>query len=197
MQDDERPCVVARRIGKAARRPEGGDALDLAVAQRPAERLQSRIDGIAYAGGDDDITGPAHRANIEARRGLRHAVAELGAELGGARRRGSAFRVHAAAAWGDSRYGDAQPAGIGADLLQEWSLRGGRAMGSARCRPGDRVEQRGAAAHAPGDCVPDRHAAPALADEGSGWRARPRRLQAEDAAIRGGYPDRAAAIGRV
>ena len=90
--------------------------------------------------------------------------------------------------------GDAQPAGIAADLLRERPLRRRRDIGARCLRAVDRIQHGRAVAYADAHDMAAGKAAPAFAAIGTERIARPGRLQSEHAGSRSGNADRAAAI---
>ncbi len=108
--------------------------------------------------------------------------------------RGRDFGVDGVAIGRSVGKGDAQPARVTSDLFHERSLRRRRDIGARGLRSVDRVQHRGAVAHADAQHVATGKAAPAFAAVGSERIARPARFQSEHAGRGSRDADRTAAV---
>ena len=104
------------------------------------------------------------------------------------------LRLDRGAVRGPGGEGDAQPARIGTDLVEEWASRRRRAVGIAGPGAARRVQDRGAVAHAQGDRVLGGKPAAPLAEIGRHGVAAAGRLEADESAAGGRGPDRAEAV---
>ena len=108
-----------------------------------------------------------------------------------------AFGVEFRAAVVLQHHGDLELLRRTLQLLDEGPLGRRCGVGVAGLGAGSAIEHEGAVAHAAADDVADGEPAPALAGVGRHGDARPRRLEAEEAALGRGDADRAAAVGRM
>ena len=92
---------------------------------------------------------------------------------------------------------DTQPPGVAPDLLGKRTVRRRRVIWVAGHRPADRIEDAGGVAHRDRQRAFGRQAVPRFTDHGAERDAPAARLQADDAALRGGDADRAAAVAGV
>ena len=123
-------------------------------------------------------------------------MAEAFAEGGGVADGPDALRIQFGAGEGGGGEGDAQLAGIAADLLGEGSFRRRQEVGIAHLGLADDIQQGGAVAHRAGERMLHRGAGPPFSCRGEGDPA-PGGLQAEQATGRGRHANGAAAVAGV
>jgi hypothetical protein len=174
------------------------------VARRGTARSGSAADralGLGDLGrdlpGDDGQEVDGELGRVVARRDLHHLVAERFAELGGVARGADAIAIHRR---GHRRFRgerDAEHADLALDLIEVGALGQRRHVGRPGLRAQRRVEQSGAVAHRAADDVLLGKTVPSLAGVGADGCASTRRLEAEQAAARGGDTNRPAAVAGV
>ena len=167
--------------------------LEIAVGHGAAEALLRKPHAERGVGGHD---GRHHHGGIggKLRRALLDMVAEPGKLGRDLPRHGGDFGIDGVAIGRLVGKGDAQAAGIAADLLQVWPLRRRGDVGARRLRSVDRIQHRRAVAHADAHDMAAGKSAPAFAAIGTERRARAARLQSEYAGGGSRNPYRSAAV---
>ena len=144
--------------------------------------------------GADDRRHHDCRIGGEARRPLLDMMAEPGQQRRDVANRRGDLGIDGIAIGRLVGKGDAEPAGIAADLLRERPLRRRRDIGARCLRAANRVQHDRAVAHADAHDMTAGKAAPAFAAIGPERIARAGRLQSEHAGCRSGNADRTAAV---
>src|SRR5262249_54928513 len=132
VHDHQGASIVAGRVAAALLGPQPGDALEVVLALRSLQRVVPQVDAVAKIGRDDDAHGPAQVEDVAFRTGFLDAMTELLQQPGGRLDSLDAFGMDGRA--GDWLFleGDAQPARLRANLLQERPRRRRGPIGIAR-----------------------------------------------------------------
>ena len=187
------PDIVGAVGGFAQFRGEPGDAFHLVLAGGPpggrvARQVHHRVD--PHQGEE----GRHHRFAIDVGVGLFHVVPEIRDQGCGFAQHPEGVRMDRRAIRGAGGEGYAQPARIGADLVQERPSRRGRAVGITGAGAARRIEDGGAVAHAQGDGVLGGKPPAPFAEIRRHGVAPAGRLEADQSAAGGGCTDRAETV---
>ena len=179
LQIPDRVRVIGRRYRAADQHERPCRRLDVASSDNSLEQLRGIVQ---FRGQFADNHGEERLVEglaIDDERVLYHVVAERLEKLRGIGDCPHAIRLYRTAQHRFGRERDPEPAGGRTHFIQERTLGWRRVIGSADVRAGNRVQQRRAVAHTPGNGVFHGGAAPEFSFGRAGRRSSTRRLQAE------------------
>ena len=185
-------CEGAGELDRAPAHP-----FDLFGVDRAAACASLVAQGQADVAGDQHPDGPAEALPVPRRLCLRDLVPEVAEQRHRALDRCEAVGMHRHVGMGARLHRDAQPAGSMSEFGEEAGWRGRCRVGVARRGAMGGVQEGRRISYAAAEHVAGCEAAPAFSHQWAGRDAGPGRLQAEQAAGRGGDADGAAAVAAV